>query len=306
VDIELILSELELYNGILPRKALEAAIAQQDEITPALLDVFREPKELLERLFDEEEYMLPIYALFLLAQFREQQAYPLIVGFFAQAGEEPVDVMGDLVTSDLNRILAGVALGDTTLIKQLIENPEVSEWTRSAALKALISMVAAGELSRETVIDYFRHLFQTLPRTPDGILNYLVAESNRLYPQDLLAEIRQAFEEDLIDTFYIDLNWIEEVLAVGMDKHLQDLVKSPHYALVEDTIKELNSWAAFKPKASLLPLSETVFRNQSAPNTLTTLPQHKPSHPGLGRNDPCWCGSGKKYKNCHLRSDAKA
>jgi tetratricopeptide (TPR) repeat protein len=27
-------------------------------------------------------------------------------------------------------------------------------------------------------------------------------------------------------------------------------------------------------------------------------PKHKP-----GRNDPCWCGSGKKYKNCHLRED---
>ncbi|MBI4078995.1 MAG: preprotein translocase subunit SecA [Candidatus Levybacteria bacterium] len=23
----------------------------------------------------------------------------------------------------------------------------------------------------------------------------------------------------------------------------------------------------------------------------------------LGRNDPCWCGSGKKYKKCHLNSD---
>jgi hypothetical protein len=23
----------------------------------------------------------------------------------------------------------------------------------------------------------------------------------------------------------------------------------------------------------------------------------------LGRNDPCWCGSGKKYKYCHLRDD---
>jgi preprotein translocase subunit SecA len=22
-----------------------------------------------------------------------------------------------------------------------------------------------------------------------------------------------------------------------------------------------------------------------------------------GRNDPCWCGSVKKYKNCHLNSD---
>jgi hypothetical protein len=25
----------------------------------------------------------------------------------------------------------------------------------------------------------------------------------------------------------------------------------------------------------------------------------------LGRNDPCWCGSGKKYKKCHLPEDEK-
>ena len=25
----------------------------------------------------------------------------------------------------------------------------------------------------------------------------------------------------------------------------------------------------------------------------------------LERNDPCWCGSGKKYKNCHMRFDEK-
>jgi hypothetical protein len=24
-----------------------------------------------------------------------------------------------------------------------------------------------------------------------------------------------------------------------------------------------------------------------------------------GRNDPCWCGSGKKYKHCHLREDQR-
>jgi len=29
--------------------------------------------------------------------------------------------------------------------------------------------------------------------------------------------------------------------------------------------------------------------------------------PNLGRNDPCHCGSGKKYKQCHLAADeAKA
>jgi len=25
----------------------------------------------------------------------------------------------------------------------------------------------------------------------------------------------------------------------------------------------------------------------------------------LGRNDPCWCGSGEKYKKCHYASDKK-
>ncbi len=24
-----------------------------------------------------------------------------------------------------------------------------------------------------------------------------------------------------------------------------------------------------------------------------------------GRNEPCWCGSGEKYKKCHLPEDEK-
>jgi hypothetical protein len=26
----------------------------------------------------------------------------------------------------------------------------------------------------------------------------------------------------------------------------------------------------------------------------------------IGRNDPCWCGSGRKDKHCHLREDQQA
>jgi hypothetical protein len=25
----------------------------------------------------------------------------------------------------------------------------------------------------------------------------------------------------------------------------------------------------------------------------------------IGRNDDCWCGSGKKYKRCHLEEDER-
>jgi preprotein translocase subunit SecA len=39
----------------------------------------------------------------------------------------------------------------------------------------------------------------------------------------------------------------------------------------------------------------------SAPPKVETVKRDKPK---VGRNDPCWCGSGKKYKNCHMKSDS--
>jgi preprotein translocase subunit SecA len=42
--------------------------------------------------------------------------------------------------------------------------------------------------------------------------------------------------------------------------------------------------------------SPTAVRTQSGGVATATAPNQK-----LGRNDPCWCGSGKKYKKCHGR-----
>ena len=39
---------------------------------------------------------------------------------------------------------------------------------------------------------------------------------------------------------------------------------------------------------------------------LDEAPQSVIAAPRPGRNDPCWCGSGKKYKKCHLAADELA
>jgi hypothetical protein len=36
----------------------------------------------------------------------------------------------------------------------------------------------------------------------------------------------------------------------------------------------------------------------------THQPKRAPGEPKIGRNEPCPCGSGKKYKNCHGRGGA--
>jgi preprotein translocase subunit SecA len=45
-------------------------------------------------------------------------------------------------------------------------------------------------------------------------------------------------------------------------------------------------------------------RRGSEPRKSTPQPHRTKEKPG--RNDPCWCGSGRKYKNCHWREDQKA
>jgi len=43
--------------------------------------------------------------------------------------------------------------------------------------------------------------------------------------------------------------------------------------------------------------------SQSLPPAVAKPVTVKRDKPKVGRNDPCWCGSGKKYKQCHLRTD---
>ncbi len=40
-------------------------------------------------------------------------------------------------------------------------------------------------------------------------------------------------------------------------------------------------------------------------NLFTSRPSAAQGGKPPGRNDPCWCGSGKKYKQCHLRKDSE-
>ncbi|MGL4465814.1 MAG: SEC-C metal-binding domain-containing protein, partial [Planctomycetia bacterium] len=47
--------------------------------------------------------------------------------------------------------------------------------------------------------------------------------------------------------------------------------------------------------------AEAVDKNQAEEKTGTIRNERLK----IGRNDPCWCGSGKKYKNCHMKSDER-
>ncbi len=97
--------------------------------------------------------------MFLLAQFREPRAYPLIVEFFAQPGAASDECTGEVVTEDLPRILASVAAGDWKPMAAMFENRELDGWVRGAALRGMTILALDGELERDEMISYLRRLF---------------------------------------------------------------------------------------------------------------------------------------------------
>lgn len=266
MEIQEILKNLELNTGVFPTEALEAAIVNKDKITEDLLAIIQQANDNAESLLEEPNYWAHIYAMYLLSQFREKRAYPLIVDFFSLPGEISLDLTGDIVTESLHSILASVCCGDTSLITKLVEQENIDEYIRSAALKALVTLVACGEKSREEVLAYYKSLFEgILTREPSEIWNSLVSCCVDLYPQELYEDIKQVFEEDLIETFFIGIENVEDTLELGKDKTLANL--KSEYKLIDNTIEELKWWACFKQPNEQLSKFST---NSKTTNNKTT------------------------------------
>jgi hypothetical protein len=242
VEIEEIIEQLEWFSGDFEKEAVEAAIARRDEIIPELLLVLEEiadPKTAAE-LEAEGDYMAHLYAMFLLAQFREVRAYPLMVRIAFLPGELLDSLFGDSLTEDYGRFLASVCGGDLEGFQSIIENPAANQWIRGAALDGLVTLVATGVKSREDILCYFAELFHgKLIDKNDLIWSDLVCSAMDLCAAELLGEIEKAFEQELVDESVIDLDGVRRDLVRGKDWAMDKLARDPRRQLIDDTVKEM-------------------------------------------------------------------
>jgi hypothetical protein len=240
-----IIRELAKSYYRFPEKPLRVATAPKyrEEITTELLDVLIRTENHLATRVSDTDYLLCQYAMFLLAQFREKRAYPLIVNLASHKDDVLEPLLGDILTEDLHRILASVACGDPELLKSMFENREIDEFARVAALNAMVLMVKIDELSRDQVITYFKSLFDSkLERTYSFAWEGLVSCSVALYPEELFEDIKQVFEDDLIDPMYISFEEVEKALEQPRDVHMQSSIRIFNPTLITDAVADLRHW----------------------------------------------------------------
>jgi hypothetical protein len=308
-NITEIIQKIETYNGVFPCEELQILIDHPAESTPFLLEALTDTEKLYQRLEAEEDYILPFYALFLLAQFRETKAYPLVYEIFSFEAKKVDDIWGDLITGDLGNILASVCGGDVSLINQLIERNDVYEWVRSAGLTAWLCLLKANLKTRAEVIAYFKTLFD-LPATEDDHLRtWTINACLDLRAEELLPEIKKSFDDEVVELM-VQGDW-DDFQESWKDTKIKDFDENPHLNLVDDTIGELSSWEYFKSEEEKKREAEQFKKRLRELETKRVEPEKvfwesrddgtfQRETPKVGKNEPCPCGSGRKYKKCCL------
>jgi len=289
--------QLEHFSGQRPLAALELADRHRDEIAPHLI------AELQRVAADPsvargDGYVLHLFAMLLLARWRDSRAYRPLAQL-GQLDQATLDqVFGQLVHDRYGRALASCCDGDIAPLTGLADDTEASTWARAAALEALTVAALEGRAPRTTVIDFLADFgarqADMLRDKPNlgadlEILDILVAHLADLGAAEQMPAIREWFAAGLVDESYAEPADIEADIRRPVADCLATL-RQRGLGLIDDVARETDDWPAlFQTPALELPpiplgaIREPIVREGAK----------------VGRNDPCPCGSGRKYKKCH-------
>ncbi|MBI3410101.1 MAG: DUF1186 domain-containing protein [Planctomycetes bacterium] len=303
-DIDAILKELDSPFDVLPEHAFPAARLHRDQIIPGLIGLIEKAVE-DTKCGRRVETNGHFFALFLLAEFRAAEALPAILEAVSLPGEKSLDLYDDAITESLHRVLAALAWDKVDqIVIPLIQNKKVNEYARRAGATSLVSIVAAGLRPRDEVVTILRQLLRdAVEGREESLIDALVINLCDLCAADAIDEIKELFDRGLIDEMTIDWKGAEAELRRNPDASLAKLLKRPVF--FEDSLAELKTWAAFEEENDQVPTPPpilspppSVFRSAAETPVRTFDPPFTHSALRVGRNDPCPCGSGKKFKKC--------
>ncbi|MDP8221677.1 MAG: DUF1186 domain-containing protein [Candidatus Stygibacter frigidus] len=244
MEIKEIIRELEYFRGYYPEEALREAVNRQEEITPELIKILEKSIANIAYISESKNNNGFIYAFYLLAQFREKSAFPLITEFFSKLEGNSYNFTGSLVTEVLPRILASVFNGEFSTLNFVSTCDEYDEFVRIAFLNTYLILYNNKIISRDNLIDGYKYIFENLERKKSYIWHFLVDACVKTGITELKDNIKQAYKDNLIDT-------IEQPYEQAMYKLESGIIEkdsSKYSKFIEDVIEESNWWRCYSRK----------------------------------------------------------
>jgi len=292
-DADRIVVALSAQGDPLRREALAAADSMRAMLAQRLISELEhwveDPPAALE-----EDGSLGMHAMFALAKWREDAAWPVFRRIFSLPGDVGYDLLGDLITEDGSILLAMVGKNRRDELRAMVEDEALDEYCRNACLDALTCLVAWGELPREAHVAWLRGLFtgklRDVPANEHTFAGAVSAACD-MEAWELRPEIEATYARGVVDDRFVDLKFFLDCQA-GKHRSQWRGFCEDHQPITD--VASASEWLADSPPKDDPP-SPLLDEDLDA---VGELGQPYIAPPKVGRNEPCPCGSGKKYKKC--------
>ena len=278
-----LLAELEQAGRTPDLDLVRACLERREELTPSLLDMLAGG---VDESWDADDprWFREVHAGLLLIAFREPAALPIFAEIHRdEERENLIEWFG------MELPAYGPAL--TPMAIELLDDPSAHTYARISSTELLTTVALHHPRERERILEALRAYL--LPLAEDGTL---IIEPDARRPAFLwswaavaLASLRDTVSQPQVIALY-EQGLMDESIIGGLSSYLAcfepDARPPPaaSYSLdILETYERLHRRAA----------EETEWQAEAEqPQTYVR------SQPKVGRNDPCPCGSGRKYKRC--------
>ena len=294
MEVEEIIENLK-YNkdGKFQKESIIEARKKKEEVTEALLTELDKVANNVEKYAKEEDYFLPLYAMFLLAEFKEKRAFPIITKLITKKQKAVDSLLGGITTEGLDSILASTFDGNVKCLYDIITNLKVNEYIRGNAFEALEILNKYNMITTEDIIKMIDKMLSGKLKEDDSIvISDIVVYISRNQIYDKIELVRDLYNQNRVD-----------IQMIGdYDQFIDDIYGKIDYhekkEMIEDTVTYLSWWACFnqneedKEEDFFKKIGEFVKKEKQKEQLEIKKTKE------IGRNDLCPCGSGKKYKKC--------
>ncbi|MGN7126277.1 DUF1186 domain-containing protein [Methylorubrum thiocyanatum] len=263
----------------LPAEALKRAVQAPETIAEPVLALLERAAEDADAIEDEETNLL-FWGLHALAAARDTRVFPPLMRLMRQDGEAVDGLLGDAATETLPAVIASTFDGDTAALARLILDSAADDFLRNSAFNALGFLTRQRRIpleEAEALLVRFDEARAAVEEAPAWIgweeaIAYLGLTG-------LAPRVEAARRDGRITDEFSDLPWFRKALRhASAEPPDLGAFDAHRYTYLDDPVGAL-AWTA-----------ESYGQPVTNP------------FKDVGRNDPCPCGSGKKYKKCCLNA----
>ena len=236
-------------------------------------------------------HSFPLHALFLLMELKATESLAAVLDFL-QYEEDFLELyIGDFLTEDLWQCVYVLGKEKPITLKEFLLKPGVYGFAKSAVSQALIQISILEPYRSKEIEAFF-----------EEILSFFInanEEDNVIDPTFLglmigdIADAQFSALFPLVEKLY-DLDYID----LSLEGNFDDFIKNYNENIVRESNYNLQTLSEIYSSPDFCEESEPKKEKYQNPIPEPKVIQMPVSRVKVNRNDPCPCGSTKKYKKC--------